>query len=196
MKSGKTLYVDNRKKWHSWLSKHHKTESEIWLIYYRKETGKPRISYDDAVMEALCYGWIDGILKKIDKERFAQRFSPRKPKSELSQMNKERIRELIKEKKMTKWGIKSIAHAFNEKIEEADNFIIPPDILKTLKTNKDAWEYFQKMPPSYQRIRIAYIEGRKRHGMDMYEKSLAHFIKMTAKNKRIGFVRERRNVAA
>ncbi|MDD3940838.1 MAG: hypothetical protein GX625_15865 [Clostridiaceae bacterium] len=194
MKLGKTLYVNDRKKWHSWLLKHHKIESEIWLIYYYKGTGKPRISYDDAVMEALCYGWIDSIFKKIDKERFAQRFSPRKPKSELSQMNKERIRELIKEKKMTKWGMKAIAHAFNEKIDETANFVIPSDILKKLKANKSAWKYFQKMPPSYQRIRIIYIETRRRQGMDMYEKSLAHFIKMTAENKRVGFVRERRDV--
>jgi uncharacterized protein YdeI (YjbR/CyaY-like superfamily) len=192
MKLGKTLYVDNRKKWRLWLSKHHKTESEIWLIYYRKETGKPRISYDDAVMEALCYGWIDSIFKKIDDECFAQRFSPRKSKSELSQMNKERIRELIKEKKMTKWGMEAIAHAFN--IDEPDNFVIPSDILKKLKANKNAWKHFQKIPSPYQRIRIAYIEGRKRHSMDMYKKSLDRFIKMTAQNKRIGFVRERRGI--
>lgn len=193
MDFGKTLYVENREKWHSWLSKNHKTESEIWLIYYYKKTGKPRISYDDAVMEALCFGWIDSILKKIDTERFAQRFSPRKPKSELSQMNKERIRELIKEKKMTEWGMKAIAHVFNEKTDRTDNFIIPLDILKKLKANKDAWEYFQKMPSSYQRIRIAYIESRKRQSINMYKKSLDHFIEMTAKNKRIGFVRERRD---
>lgn len=193
MNLGKTLYVENREKWHSWLSKNHKTESEIWLIYYYKKTGKPRISYDDAVMEALCFGWIDSILKKIDTERFAQRFSPRKPKSELSQMNKERIRELIKEKKMTEWGMKAIAHVFNEKTDRTDNFIIPLDILKKLKANKDAWEYFQKMPSSYQRIRIAYIESRKRQSINMHKKSLDHFIEMTAKNKRIEFVRERRD---
>ena len=193
MDFGKTLYVENREKWHSWLLKNHKTESEIWLIYYYKKTGKPRISYDDAVMEALCFGWIDSILKKIDTERFAQRFSPRKPKSELSQMNKERICELIKEKKMTEWGMKAIAHVFNEKTDKTDNFIIPLDILKKLKANKDAWEYFQKMPSSYQRIRIAYIESRKRQSINMYKKSLDHFIGMTAKNKRIGFVKERRD---
>jgi uncharacterized protein YdeI (YjbR/CyaY-like superfamily) len=145
-------------------------------------------------MEALCYGWIDSIFKKIDDERFAQRFSPRKPKSGLSQMNKERIRELIKEKKMTKWGIEAIAHVFNAKTDEPDNFVIPSDILKALKANKNAWKYFQKMPSPYQRIRIAYIEGQKKNGIDMYKKSLDHFIKMTAQNKRIGFVRERRNV--
>jgi len=188
-----TLYVTNRKNWRKWLSKNHNNKKELWLIYYRKETGKPRISYDDAVLEALCFGWIDSTIKKIDIERFAQRFSPRKSRSSLSQMNRERISELIKEKKMTKWGIKAIAHVFNPKKVETNKLVIPQDIYKALRTNKDAWKHFQKMPLSYKRIRVAYIEARKRHGMDIYKKSLNHFIKMTAQNKRIGFVRERRD---
>jgi len=188
--------VTNRNDWRKWLAKNHKKQKEVWLIYYRKETKKPRISYDDAVLEALRYGWIDSIIKKIDAETFAQRFSARKPKSELSQMNKERIYELIKENKMTKWGLKSVSHVFNPKTDTPQNFIISEDILKALQANGDAWDHFQKMPPSYQRIRIAYIESQKKHGMDMYKKSLAHFIKMTEQNKRIGFVRERRDTAA
>jgi len=187
-----TLYVTNRKDWRKWLAKNHKTEKEIWLIYYRKETGKPRILYDDAVLEALCYGWIDSTAKKIDGERFAQRFTPRSPKSVLSQMNKERIYELIKEKRMTKWGLKAVAHVFNPKTDDPDNFVIPPEIVKALRANKNAWKYFQKMPSSYQRIRVAYIDGYKQYNIDMYKKKLAYFIKMTAQNKRIGFVRERR----
>jgi uncharacterized protein YdeI (YjbR/CyaY-like superfamily) len=188
-----TLYVTNRKDWRKWLAKNHKKQKEVWLIYCRKETKKPRISYDDAVLEALCYGWIDSIAKKIDTETFAQRFSARKPKSELSQMNKERIRELIKEKKITKWGLKAVAHTFDPETDEPNNFIIPTEILKALKSNKDAWKYFQKMPLPYQRVRIAYIEGYKRHDVGMYKKTLAYFTKMTAKNRRIGFVRERRD---
>jgi uncharacterized protein YdeI (YjbR/CyaY-like superfamily) len=190
-----TLYVTNRKDWRKWLAKNHKKQKEVWLVYYRKETGKPRISYDDAVLEALCYGWIDSTIKKIDVEAFAQRFSVRKPTSQLSQMNKERIYELIRENKMTKWGLESISHVFNPKTDNPQDFKISNDILKVLRANKEAWKYFQKMPLSYQRIRIAYIESRKRHGMDMYKKSLAHFIKMTEQNKRIGFVRERRDAA-
>jgi len=193
MEIKKTLYITNRKDWRKWLAKNHKRQKEVWLIYYRKETGKPRIPYDDAVLEALCYGWIDSTIKKIDAERFAQRFSPRRLGSVLSQMNKERIRELIKEKKMTKWGLKAIAHTFNPKTDNLEKFKIPLSVLKVLQKNKDSWKYFQKMPLSYRRIRIAYIEGRKRQGMNMYKKSLAHFIKMTAQNKRIGFVRERRD---
>jgi uncharacterized protein YdeI (YjbR/CyaY-like superfamily) len=188
------LYVTNRKDWRKWLAKNHKKQNEIWLIYYRKETKKPRISYDDAVLEALAYGWIDSIVKKIDTESFAQRFSPRRPKSVLSQMNKERIRELIKENKMTKWGFEAIAHAFNLKTDKDEKLKISSNTLKALQANKKAWKYFQKMPPPYQRIRIAYIDGYRQHSANIYKKALAHFIKRTAQNKRIGFVQERRDV--
>lgn len=91
MEIGKTLYVINRKKWREWLRKNHKNEKDIWLIFFKKESGKPRLPYNDAVEEALCYGWIDSIVKKNDGEKFAQRFSPRKKNSFLSDMNKERI---------------------------------------------------------------------------------------------------------
>ncbi len=115
---GKTLYVTNRKEWRSWLTKYADSEPEIWLIYYRKVTKKPRISHDDAVLEALCFGWIDSTAKKIDDERFAQRFSPRKKTSKLSQINLERVRQLIKEKKMTKAGLLAIAHVYDPKTDE------------------------------------------------------------------------------
>lgn len=192
MNIGKTLYVTTRRKWRSWLAKNHNKESEIWLVYYRKDTGKPRISYDDAVLEALAYGWIDSTAKRIDDERFAQRFSPRKSTSLLSQMNKERVRELIKNGKMTAAGLAAIAHVYNPKTDKSESFSMPPGILKAIKANRDAWKYFQIMPEAYKRIRAAYIESRKRHGIGPYKKALANFVKMTAKNKRIGFVKERR----
>lgn len=192
MKIGKTLYVTNRKSWRSWLAKHHQSETEIWLVYYRKETGKPRISYNDAVEEALCYGWIDSTVKAIDIERFAQRFSVRKKTSGLSQMNKERIYTLITQGKMTKAGLAAIAHVFDPAKEKSKRVAMSPDILKALKEDKQAWTNFQKFPDSYKRIRIAYIESRKRHGKAQFQKSLNHFIGMTAKNKRFGFVKEMR----
>src|SRR5688572_2952338 len=99
MEITKTLYVTQAKDWRKWLKKHYKTEKEIWLVYYKKETGKPRIEYNDAVEQALCFGWIDSIIKKIDDERTAQRFSPRKPKSSYSQANIERLRYLVSKKK-------------------------------------------------------------------------------------------------
>ena len=101
-----------------WLSyrptKNHSKESEIWLIYYRKSSGKPRISYNDAVEEALCFGWIDSTAKPVDDVSWAQRFTPRRKNSKLSELNKERVRQMIKAKKMTKFGLEKIKHEMHE----------------------------------------------------------------------------------
>ena len=189
---GRTLYVTNRRRWRSWLSKHHATEPEIWLVYYRKDSGKRRISYDGAVLEALCYGWIDSTVRRIDDQRFAQRFSPRKPGSNLSQMNKERVRELLRQRQMTRGGLRAIAHVFHPVRDATEAVVIPKSVLAALAVDRDALTHFRRMPESYQRIRLAYLETRKRHGMDVYRKALAHLVRMTAMNKRIGFVAERR----
>lgn len=188
MKIGKTYYTASRREWREWLETNHDKEPEIWLIYYKKDSGKPRISYDDAVLEALCFGWIDSIIKKIDDEASAQRFSPRKSTSVLSQMNKERIAELVKENLMTDAGLQAVAHVYDPQ----EKFIIPEDVISALKANPRAWENFQRLPPSYQRIRVAFIKSRKRHGEEAYQKALKNFIKKTAQNKKIGFVKERK----
>jgi uncharacterized protein YdeI (YjbR/CyaY-like superfamily) len=190
MNIGKTMYLTKRDEWRKWLVEHHETEKEIWLIYYRKKTGKPRISYNDTVEEALCFGWIDSIIKGIDNERFAQRFSVRQKTSQLSEMNRQRVKKLISQKKMTKAGLDAIAHIFNPKEQKSTELILSPDILEPLKANKEAWANFQKLPDRYKRIRIAFIESRRRHGEEMFQRSLSHFIKMTAKNKSFGFVKE------
>src|SRR3954463_8628219 len=100
MDVGKTLYVKTRAEWRRWLAKHHAPAPEIWLIYYKKSSGKPRIPYNDAVDEALCYGWIDSLTKPIDDKRWAQRFTPRRKTSTLSDMNRERVRRLIAARRM------------------------------------------------------------------------------------------------
>ncbi|QLJ52676.1 MAG: hypothetical protein Sv326_0501 [Candidatus Fermentimicrarchaeum limneticum] len=188
MKIGKTFYAADRKTWHSWLAKNYKKENEIWLVYYRKASGKPRIPYNDAVEEALSFGWIDSIVKNIDDERFAQRFSPRRPGSQLSQMNKERVRKLIKQGRMTPTGLAAIAHTF--KADSEEDFTISEDILGAIKENADAWVHFRRFPESYKRIRIAYIESQRRHGTEAFKRSLQNFIRMTARGKRFGSVRE------
>jgi uncharacterized protein YdeI (YjbR/CyaY-like superfamily) len=189
MDIGKTLYVTDREAWRAWLSRNHTKEREIWLIYYRKSTGKPRIPYNDAVEEALCFGWIDSQQKGMDKERFAQRFSPRRPGSALSEMNRERIRRLMKRDRMTAAGWDAVAHAFGAEKDREEPFVVAPDILKELKKDRQAWDNFQRMPEGYKRVRIGFIESRRKHGKEMFRKSLQHFIRMTAKNKRFGMVR-------
>ena len=180
MEISNTLYIVNRSEWRNWLEDHYKSEKEIWLIYYLKEADKPRIPYNDAVEEALCFGWIDSIIKKLDQERNVQRFSQRITKSEYSQTNKERLKRLIKQGKVKREVLASLQEV------DLDAFEYPADIMAALRENKQAWENYQKYSESYQRIRIAYIDdGRKRPGE--FEKRLKHFIKMTEKNKQFGF---------
>ena len=95
MDLGETLYVTEREAWREWLAAHHAAEAEIWLVYYRKGSGRPSLAYNDAVEEALCFGWIDSIVKKHGPESRAQRFTPRRRGSALSEMNKARVRRLV-----------------------------------------------------------------------------------------------------
>jgi uncharacterized protein YdeI (YjbR/CyaY-like superfamily) len=101
----KTLHVTTRERWRNWLARRHEIEHEVWLVYYRKHTGRPRISYNDAVEEALCSGWIDSTQKGIDEDRVAQRFTPRRRAGGLSEMNKQRVRRLVAEGRMMPSGL-------------------------------------------------------------------------------------------
>jgi uncharacterized protein YdeI (YjbR/CyaY-like superfamily) len=190
MEIKETFYAKNRESWHKWLLKNSKTKKEVWLIYYRKSSGKPRISYNDAVDEALCFGWIDSTVKSIDAERFAQKFTPRRNTSILSEMNRERVRRLIKQKRMTARGLEAISHVFNHKEDKKTKFIIKSDIMNALKNNKLAWKHFKKLPEGYKRIRIGYIEDYRDYDKNIFNKRLANFIKNTEKNKRFGQIRD------
>lgn len=179
----KTLYVTDRTDWRMWLEKHHGSEKEVWLVYYRKRTGKPRISYEDAVEEALSFGWIDSIQKGIDDERFAQRFSPRKNTANWSEANKERARRLIREGRMTPAGMAKIGDALKEKI-----VVLKKDILTALKKDKTVWGNYNRFPETYKIVRIGWIEGARKRPAE-FRKRLDYFIKMTGKNKVFGMIR-------
>ena len=193
MEVGKTLYVTKRRQWRSWLSKHHKTTNDIWLIYYKKQSRRRRIPYNVAVEEALCYGWIDSLTKPRDAESWVQRFSPRKKKSALSEMNRERIRRLIKAGKMTRFGLASLEHHLDKRSPksspsaELKKFILPKDILNRLKTDAVVWKNFSKFSDSYKRIRIGWIEGARKRP-EIFAQRLRYFTKMTAKNRKFGMV--------
>lgn len=176
----KLLYLTSRNEWRGWLKSHCKSEKEIWLVYYKKRTGKPRISYNDAVEEALCFGWIDSIVRTLDEDKFAQRFSARKAKSRYSQANLERIRALARQGKVMKAVLATIPNLSD------DEFEIPPDILRAIQANRQAWENFQGFSPPYIRIRVAFIDAVRKRPAE-FEKRLRHFIKMTEKNKQFGF---------
>jgi uncharacterized protein YdeI (YjbR/CyaY-like superfamily) len=104
MEIGETIYVTTADEFRKWLIRNHKDKKEIWLIQYKKATKKPSINYVEAVEEAICFGWIDGLEKSMDAERYALRFSPRRPKSNWTNTNKDRARRMITEGRMTPAG--------------------------------------------------------------------------------------------
>ena len=176
----KLLYVHSRKEWRAWLKKHHQSETEVWLVYFKSHSGKTRIPYNDAVEEALCFGWIDSTVKSVDEDRFAQRFYVRNPKTPYSQANKERLRKLVKQGKVSKAVVAALENILEEMFE------IPPDIINAIKANPKAWKNFQGLSESYIRIRIAFIDSARKRP-DEFKKRLRYFIEMTEKNKRFGF---------
>ncbi|MFT4303622.1 MAG: YdeI/OmpD-associated family protein [Candidatus Woesearchaeota archaeon] len=186
MEIGKIKIFQNRIEWRKWLSKNSKKEKEIWLAYYNKASGKKNIPYDHAVEEALCYGWIDSVVKKNDKNTCVQRFTPRRSNSNLSTLNKERILKLIKQKKMTKKGLEAVKHVFIYNGKE-QKLKIPNDILIIIKKDKEIWKHFQSFPEKYKRIRIGWIEDARDRPL-MFKQRLNYFLKMTAKNKKYGSI--------
>lgn len=179
MKIGNTLYLTKRNVWRKWLTQNHDKESEVWLVFYKKHTKRPNLDYGAAVEEALCFGWIDSIVKRIDEDKNAQRFSPRKTNSVLSSLNRERVFKMIKQKKMTKVGLEKLKNQLSEGVPSSK------DILKEIKSNKKAWINFNKFDAVYKRIRIGWIEGARKRPEE-FKKRLDYFIQKTAQNKKFG----------
>jgi uncharacterized protein YdeI (YjbR/CyaY-like superfamily) len=180
MEIGKTLYVTERGACRAWLAENYRVEPEIWLVYYRKDTGKPRLPYNDAVEEALCFGWIDSIVKNMDEPRSAQRFSPRKARSGYSQTNIERLRRLSAQGQVMPEVLAGLGDLLEREFE------YPADVMAALQADDEAWRNFQGYSGAYRRIRVAYVEsGRGRPGE--FEKRLANLVKKSAAGKQFGY---------
>lgn len=184
MEITQTLYAPNPGEWRAWLQGHHASEEEVWLIFYRKGTGKPNLAYSEAVEEALCFGWIDSTRKTLDEERYVHRFTPRKPRSGYSQTNIERLRVLLEQGKV----IPELRASAEAAVYVPYEF--PADILGLLQADEQVWHNFQAFSGPYQRIRIAFIESARNRPQE-FEKRLRHLIKMTAQNKQFGYGIER-----
>jgi len=113
---GETVLVETRKAWRAWLARHHRARSDIWLISYKKGSGKRSLDYESAVEEALCYGWVDGQIKSMDAEHYVTRFSPRRPRSNWSESNRARVRRLVEAGKMTKAGLATMPADLREEL--------------------------------------------------------------------------------
>lgn len=178
MKTDKTLNIKTRTEWRNWLQQNFNNENEVWLVYAKKSTGEQRIQYNDAVEEALCFGWIDSINKTLDKDHTIQRFTLRQSKSSYSQPNKERLKWLA-EKNL-------IHHSFLKTVQEiiSKEYVFPLDILDEIKKDKTAWKNYKDFSDCYKRIRIAYIDSARKRPEE-FTKRLTNFIQKTQDNKLI-----------
>lgn len=174
-----TLSLKHRSAWRAWLAENYATVRDIWLISYTPPSDKSCVAYLEAVEEALCFGWIDSTMKRLDGERRAQRFSPRRPNSHWTELNKARARRLIATGLMTDAGYAVLPDLTLQPL------VIAPDIQAALQADPQTWENFVRFPDLYQRIRIQFIEDQRDHPI-LFQQRLARFVQKTRQNKMFG----------
>jgi len=184
----KTTSARDRKEWRSWLRKNHISKTGIWLIYYKKHTGRASVSYADAVEEAICFGWIDGKVMRIDADRYMQRYTPRTAKSLWSEINIERAKQLIKQGHMTDFGLQAfgVGMKTKERVPSSRSFSVPLYLKKALVTNKKAWDNFQNLSPSAQLACVYW--GHTAKTQETRQRRIGKTVDRLARNKKFGEV--------
>src|SRR6266498_110752 len=186
----KSFYAKDRKAWRNWLEKNHAKSPGVWLIYYKKTSGKRRVEYNDAVEEALCFGWIDSTMRPMDEERYMQRFTPRKSKSGWSGLNKERVKRMIAQGSMTAAGLEKIEIAkkngswesLDKIYASAGQLEIPDDMAKAFLKNKKAKINFENFAVFTRRQFLYWINAAKKN--ETRKARVKHAIMMCRANKK------------
>ena len=180
-----TLDVKDRREWRNWLHKNGTKCEEIWLVYYKKTSGQSGISYEDSVEEAVCFGWIDGKIQKIDELRYGRRFTPRKPNSQWSKSNIRRVERLTAEGKMTAAGLASSSAAHRVQTPPMPARL-PKELETRFKKQSVAWDNFQNFPPHYRRLTAGWVASAKKEKTRL--KRLQKLIDFSARNEKIQFM--------
>jgi uncharacterized protein YdeI (YjbR/CyaY-like superfamily) len=185
----KQIYFKTSGEWREWLINNHNKEIEVWLIFYKKVYGKPSINYESAVEEALCFGWIDSIIKKIDDQRYVRKFTPRKDNSNWSVSNKKRVVNLIKNKRMTEIGLAKIEAAkkkgqWTKSDRPNIKFVMPEEFKSALDKNKKAKIFFNQLAPTHQKQFIGWIFVAKQKITK--DKRIKESIALLAKGQKLG----------
>ena len=158
-------FFSTQEKFRAWLEKHHQTETELLVGFYKVNSNKPSMSWSESVDQALCFGWIDGVRKSIDEESYTIRFTPRKKSSIWSAINIKKVEELTKAGLMKEAGLKAFDLRSEERSRiyshEKDLAILDPEFEKQFKANKMAWDYFNQQAPSYKKVMIHWIMSAK-----------------------------------
>ena len=174
----KIFYAFNRSVWRKWLSENFETEKEVWLVFSNKDSYKNSLSYNDAVEEALCFGWIDGVAKKLDTFHHMRRFSPRRKNSPYSRLNIERLIYLESKKLINNKVRDSVINLINEP------YVFPVDIINEIKKDNKVWNNYISFKESYKRIRISHIDSARNNSAE-FKKRLETFINKTKLDKLI-----------
>ena len=178
-----------REEWRAWLEKNHSTKGEIWLLFYKKYTRKPCVSYDDALDEALCFGWVDSIVKRVDDERYLRKFTPRRSGSVWSDVNKKRVERLIREGGMAEAGLAKVMDAkesgdwFKRRVRRKE-LVVPAFFEQELAANKKALENFNGLAPSYRRNMVGWVLSAKEE--ETRRKRLAEVIGVLERGEKLG----------
>ncbi len=184
MEITEVFYPRDRAEWRAWLETHHRSKTEVWVQTFRKASGIPSLPYDELVEECLCFGWIDGSVKKYDADSMVQRITPRRKKTFLSELNRQRVWKLRRIGLMTEAGIAPIADQIGS---PDDPFDIPAWILEALQADPEVWQNFEQFPHYYKRLKIGWIaEIRGDSRRDEALKRLNYLLKMTKQGKMYG----------
>ena len=180
----RALEVQDRQEWRDWLQEHHNSDSEIWLVFHKRHTGVECISYDDAVEEALCFGWIDSLVKRLDEARYARKFTPRTPDSRWSTINRRRYEQMKARGLLAAPGLERAPTSRSYDAPRFNVALVPSYIERRLKASRRAWAYFEQLAPSYRRAYVGWIDSAKRK--ETKEKRLREAIRLLAAGKKLG----------
>lgn len=182
----KHFYPKSAKEWRKWLEKNHEREDAVWVVFYKKSAGQPGITWSEAVDEALCFGWIDSIKRKLDEERSIQFFSKRKPKSTWSKINKAKVEQLIAAGKMRPAGLVCIDIAKRngswDVLNAVEELEVPKDLEQAFKRHKGAKLYFDGLSKSVKKMMLQWLALAKRE--DTRQKRVEELASMAAEGKR------------
>ena len=189
MEMRKTVYCTDCESWREWLGAHHASEREVWLLYPKKHTGKPCVSYTDALDEALCHGWIDSLIQRVDDDWYARKFTPRTDHQNWSDVNMKRVAGLMKEGRMLPAGIAKLGNRDRARQKPAvrpniKSFKLSPVFARDLKKNSKAWKNFENLAPSHKQRFVVWIMSAKQD--ETRRRRLKDAIGLLAANQKLG----------
>jgi uncharacterized protein YdeI (YjbR/CyaY-like superfamily) len=183
-KTLKTVDARTPEQWRVWLIDHHASESEVWLVFHKRHTGQASIAYEDAVDEALCFGWVDSLIKRLDAAHYARKFTPRKADSKWSTSNRQRYAQLKASGRLMPAGLNRVPTDRSGDASRPSLAKVPQYIQDGLRNNPTAWGYFESLAPSYRRMYIAWIDCAKQPETKM--RRLQEAIRLLAAGKKLG----------